>query len=164
MAILFHCMLHWGGEAKGYAQFDLPYFLFHPHGGHLISVDSGSYRTDQEEIDQMGRIFDQIVTSGEMTFPIPSKQIQAVFGLQNASQSRSTVEFAVGLIQYDEKSGRSTPLQVAFRLKDAKVKQIFPRKMKFVDPVTQTDSEELYYVASFKSPPAKNLRTMEAPA
>ena len=162
MAIKFHCILNWGGPKKGSSQFEIPYFLFHPLGGHLIMEDSWKYRTDDDEMAAMGNIFNEILRTGELTFPIPADKTSAVLALQEANASRGKVTIFIGLLQYDQ-AGRSKPAHVGLQLVDAGVATLFSRQMKLMDQVTGTVTDKLYYVVSFKGAPAKNLKTMTAP-
>jgi hypothetical protein len=164
VAIKFHCSLEWGGDGsqKGSSQFQIPYFLFHPLRGQLVMVDSWKYRTDDDEIAAMQNVFNAILMTGEITFPIPAEQTRAVAALQQANLSRGKVTILIGLLQYNQ--GRSQPLHVATKLVNAGVSSLFQRQMQLIDEVTGTVTNKLYYVTSFKGTPVKNLKTLVAPA
>ena len=152
------CFLEWPTDGKkGRAQFEVPYFMFHPHPGKL-TFEGGwaSYKTDDEAIRNMGREFDQVVTTGDLTIPVYARETEAVHALQTAHSSHGTVDVALALLQYG-KDGRSQPLQVSFRLRDAKVKEMTPRSI----IVGEADSHG--FLVTFKAPPPKNVRTLEAP-
>lgn len=111
--IKFHFMLDWVADGKrGSAQFDAPYFMFQPKRGGWTSEEWTQYRTDDEAIAQIGRDFDQITRTGTIVFPVPARETEAVWALQNAREGGRTVNLAMGLLQYDD-SGRTKPVRGA---------------------------------------------------
>jgi hypothetical protein len=159
MSIVYHCILSWEGQANGSKQFDLPYFYFRPLKGHLVIEDRFKYRSDDEQISKAGFAFSQISVRGEISFPVPAENTDAVFALKDSLQNGKGVTFVIGLLQTDE-SGASKPLHVGLRLVNARVVGMYARKEHLVG-----DSHQLFYLTSFKAPPPKpgSMRSFTAP-
>jgi|MudIll2142460700_1097286.scaffolds.fasta_scaffold14327_3 hypothetical protein len=150
--ITIHCWLKWTAEGeKGQAQFDIPYFMYKPGGGKLIWEDQGKHKDDAAVISEFSRAFGQIVRAGDLTIPVYAIETEAVYGLQDAHAYGKTVDFAMGLLQ----DGKA--LRVAMRLIDAKVVEILPRSI-----LSGGGKDKHGFIAHLKSPPPKDLKTLEA--
>lgn len=160
MSITYHCILSWDGKDKGSEQFDIPYFDFRPVHGHLVVEDRFKYRSDDEQVSKTSAVFTQILRTGEITFPVPADNTNAVHRLRMSLQAGSNVTVLIGLLQVDQ-SGATKPLQTGMRLTNAKVLSMQARTENLVN-----DDRQLFYLTSFKSPPPKPgaSRSYTAPA